>query len=350
MSKQPDILPCDALPRPLDDTPPTPEQYARFYALAKQVFDEAPWEYFVESQIVAVDREDGETDFVSVMGALGTHFAVAVYPTIACLDRFMTLDQLPQNEASDLFFEIPQLQLVFGSKTQLFPGERETIEASGIRFKNGKWPSAQAFVPGYYPWKAGAKGLKSLCDALEQLLAVLRNQTKIPFFQEQAEKFVTRFRENGEWHTAMRKQTIKAKRYAFEIPQDLLVQAKALPVRMMCMEADCFPMQIQFGKKGERAVCPRQMLLVDRVSHFLFSPDILTPEKGKEWSFIQSIVECLRQLVKLGFRPASFAFARESTADWLEPLCRLLDARLDTSPCNALNECRHEMESLFLSR
>jgi len=350
MSKKPDILPSDALPRPLDDTPPTPEQYARFYALAKQIFDEAPWNYLEENQIVAVDREDGETDFVSVMGALGTHFAIAVYPTISGLVCFMTMDQLPQDEATDLFFENPQTQLVFDSKSLLFPGEREAIAASGIRFKNGKWPSAQAYVPGYYPWKAGTKGMASLCDALEQLLAVLHDQTKIPFFHEQAEKFVTRFRENGGWRTAMRKQPIKAKRYAFEIPQDLLAQAQALPVREMCMEADCFPMQIQFGKKGERAVCPRQLLLVDRASHFLFSPDILTPEKGKEWFFIRPIVECLRQLVKLGFRPASFAFARGSTAGWLEPLCQLLDVRLDTSPCNALNECRHEMESLFLRR
>jgi len=347
MNKKDEPVSANALIRPLDDTPPTPEQHARFYALAKRVFDEAAWEYLEENQIVAVDREDGETDFVSVMGALGTHFAVAVYPSLTCLDRFMTLEELPNDEAQDLFFEVPQHQLVFGSKTQLFPGERETIAASGLRFKNGKWPSAQAFVPGYFPWKAGTKGMESLCNALEQLLAVLHDQTDIPFFHEQADRFVTRFRENGAWHTAQREQTIKGKRYAIEFPQDLLAQAKALPVHAMCMEIDCFPMKIQFGKKGERAVCPRQMLLVDRATHYLFSPDILTPEKGQEWAFAQPIAECLRQLVKLGFRPATVAFARESAADWLEPLCRLLGLRLDPSPCRALVECRREMERLL---
>jgi hypothetical protein len=126
--------------------------------LAKRVFDAAPWDELEESQVIAVERNAEDTDFISVMGALGTHFAIAVYPSLVCLDRFMTIDELPQHEAGDLFFELPQHQLVFGSKADLFPGERETIEASGIRFKNGKWPSAQAFVPGYFPWKAGAAG------------------------------------------------------------------------------------------------------------------------------------------------------------------------------------------------
>ena len=78
--------PAPPLLKPLDDTPPPPEQYARFYALAKRILDEAPWEYLEESQVVAVERNAAETDFVSVMGALGTHFAVAVYPSLVCLD------------------------------------------------------------------------------------------------------------------------------------------------------------------------------------------------------------------------------------------------------------------------
>lgn len=340
----------DTLSQPLDSTPPTAEQYARFYALAKQVFDETPWATLEEDQIVAVEREDGETDFVSVMGTLGTHFAIAVYPGLSCLDRYMNLDQLPQDEASDLFFEFPQHQLVFGSKTHLFPGERETIASSGIRFKNGKWPSAQAFVPGYFPWKAGTNGLATLCNALEQLLAVLHNRTEIPFFREQPDMFVTRFRADNKWHTALRKQMVKAKRCAVELPPELLAQARTLPVHAVCLEVDCFPMHIQVGAAGERAVCPRQLMMVDRASHFLYSSDILMPKDGQAWSFAQAIPECLRQLVKIGFRPATVAFARESTADWLEPLSQLLGLRIDPSPCRVLNECRREMERLFSRR
>ena len=248
-------LSAPPLLKPLDDTTPSPEQYARFYTLAKRILDEAPWEYLEETQVVAVERNAAETDFVSVMGALGTHFSVAVYPSLVGLDYFMTLDELPQRESSDLFFELPQHQLVFGSKSDLFPGEREAIAASGLRFKNGKWPSIQAFVPGYYPWKAGAKGLEALCVTLEQLLAVLDDTAEIPFADGMHEPFLTRFQKGGAWHTEMRTHEPKIFQQAIHLPHDLLAAVQALPVRVMCMEIDCFPMMTRIGDSS----CPSEL-------------------------------------------------------------------------------------------
>jgi len=342
--------PAPPLLKPLDDTPPPPEQYARFYALAKRILDEAPWEYLEEGQVVAVERNAAETDFVSVMGALGTHFAVAVYPSLVCLDYFMTLDELPQHEAGDLFLELPQHQLVFGRKADLFPGEREAIGASGFRFKNGKWPSVQAFVPGYYPWKAGANGLDALCVTLEQLLAVLDDTAEIPFASGMDDPFLTRLQKDGAWHTQMRTHEPNTFQYAIELPQDLLSAVQALPVQVMCMEIDCFPMMARFGKKGERPVCPRHLLMVDRASQFVFPSDIISPEEGKSWAFATAVPAILRQFVKLGFRPATAAFAREITEGWGEQLCKLLGIRLDRSPCDALLDCRVDMERLFARR
>ena len=342
--------PAPPLIKPLDDAPPSPEQVARFYALAKRILDEAPWEYLEEFQVVAVERNAAETDFVSVMGALGTHFAVAVYPSLVGLNYFMTLDELAPPESSDLFFELPQHQLVFGSKSDLFPGEREAIEAAGLRFKNGKWPSAQAFVPGYFPWKAGANGLDALCVTLEQLLAVLDGASEIPFARDMRDPFLTRLQQDGVWHTEMRTHEPKIHPYPIELPKDLLSAVQALPVRVMCMEIDCFPMMTRIGKKGERNVCPRYLMMVDRASGFVFPSEVISPEEGKTWSFAMVIPKILSQFVKLGFRPATAAFAREITEAWGEQLCGLLGIRLDCSPCNALLNCRADMERLFAQR
>ena len=342
--------PAPPLIKPLDDAPPSPEQYARFYALAKRILDVAPWEYLDESQIVAVERSAAETDFVSVMGALGTHFAVAVYPSLVGLDYFMTLDELPQQEAGDLFFELPQHQLVFGRKAELFPGERETIAASGLRFKNGKWPSAQAFVPGYFPWKAGAKGLDILCVTLEQLLAVLDDTDEIPFAHDMRDPFLTRLPKDGVWHTEMRAHEPKIFQQAIHLPQDLLATVQALPVKVMCMEIDCFPMMTGIGKKEERKICPRQLMMVDRASGFVFPSEIICPEEGKTWAFAIAIPTLLRQFAKLGFRPATAAFARTITEEWGEQLCKLLGIRFDRSPCDALLDCRADMERFFAQR
>lgn len=87
--------------RPLDDTPPTQEQYNRFYALAKHLFDLKPWEQLTENQLVAVDNGDGKPRFVSVMGALGSHFAVSVYSSLSCWRRFAILNHRPDYELTD---------------------------------------------------------------------------------------------------------------------------------------------------------------------------------------------------------------------------------------------------------
>jgi len=68
------------------------------------------------------------------------------------------------------------------------------------------------------------------------------------------------------------------------------------------------------------------------------------------WAFATAIQSILRQFVKLGFRPATAAFAREITEGWGEQRCKLLGIRLDRSPCAVLLDCRADMERLFARR
>jgi hypothetical protein len=50
------------------------------YDLMARVKELAPWHYLEEDDLFGViDPDTGEPNFVSVMGAAGEHFAVAVY-------------------------------------------------------------------------------------------------------------------------------------------------------------------------------------------------------------------------------------------------------------------------------
>jgi hypothetical protein len=203
----------------------------------------------------------------------------------------MTMINCPKTKRRICFSKIPSTTSSSTARACFFPGERETIAASGIRFKNGKWPSDQAYVPGYYPRKAGTKGMASLCDAFRQLLAVLRDQTKIPFFHERR-KVRDAFPRKRRMAHGHRKQPIKAKRYAIEIPQDWWYR------RSLARARGCAWRPIVSRCKYNRQERLTRGLSAPTAaggpaSHFLFSPDILTPEKGKEWFFIRPIVECL---------------------------------------------------------
>jgi hypothetical protein len=240
---------------------------------------------------------------------------------------------------------------VFDSKTRLYPGEREAISASGIRFKNGKWPSAQAYVPGYFPWKVGTGGMENLCVALEQLLAkVLSEDRDIPDFLDRDDPLCTRTCRCGVWSEAVRQHVPKISEEPFALPGDLLEAVRKLPVRVQCVEADCFPLLMPTGKEGTRMVCPRQMVLIDRASGLALAFELLMPEEGKEWSFVTAIPVFLTMLDRLGYRPATLTFAGEIMEAWATPLCAMLGIRVEQSLCEALLEYRAEMEDFFMRR
>jgi len=338
----------------LDDAPPTQEQYGRLYTLARRIFDVRPWERLQESQILAVESDPAggkEARFVSVMGALKTHFSVAVYPTLECLASFMEMDESPSLETVALLFERPFLQLVFDSKTRLLPGERETVAASGIRFKNGRWPSAQSFVPGYFPWKTGATETETLCEALEQLLAKLEAGWDIPEYRGRNGIFCTRSLRNGVWEETLRRHEPHVFNIPLDLPQALMQQILDLPQRDACIEADCCPMMmVRVGKPSQRQLCPRQLLLVDRASCFALGFETLSPDEGKAWSFSNAIPAFLKRLVTLGFRPRAMAFARPVMAAWAGPLCDMLGIAVDDAPCESLREVWHDVVSMLQRR
>lgn len=71
---------------------PTLEEWKRLYDLMAQVKKLAPWEWMEEDDIFGVQMpRTNEPGFVSVMGMLGEHFAVAVYQGAKGLGGFWNM-------------------------------------------------------------------------------------------------------------------------------------------------------------------------------------------------------------------------------------------------------------------
>ena len=55
-------------------------QWKLLYEAMRKLKDIAPWEYLEEDELFAVqDPDTNEIGFVSIMGAIGEHYAVSVY-------------------------------------------------------------------------------------------------------------------------------------------------------------------------------------------------------------------------------------------------------------------------------
>ena len=89
-------------------------QWGRLYDLTKRVRDLAPWKWMEEIDVFGVDMpQGGGTIFVSVMGAIDTHYAVAVYPDAVALTALWALHE-EKDVVPEHLLEIPAEPIVPG--------------------------------------------------------------------------------------------------------------------------------------------------------------------------------------------------------------------------------------------
>ena len=83
--------------------PPSLEQWTRLYELMGIIRELTPWEYMYEHNIFGVQfPEKGDLGFVSVMGNLGEHFAVAVYVGKKGFEGFLNMQRMGDRLAPEI--------------------------------------------------------------------------------------------------------------------------------------------------------------------------------------------------------------------------------------------------------
>src|SRR6266511_632875 len=83
---------------------PTIEEWGRLYAAAGRVKEMAPWKWMMEDEVFGVrNPERDEVGFVSVMGAGGEHFAVALYQGAVALYDFRALREVDNVETEGVW-------------------------------------------------------------------------------------------------------------------------------------------------------------------------------------------------------------------------------------------------------
>ena len=123
----------------MNEDTPTLEQWQRLYAAAAEVKALAPWQWMHEGDLFAVeDPASGRIGFVSIMGAVGEHFAVAVYLGGEGLRGFIAIGNARnrvRNRIVNLFIII---MCLFGNLKTFAPMGDADKTASGIFSKTTK--------------------------------------------------------------------------------------------------------------------------------------------------------------------------------------------------------------------
>jgi hypothetical protein len=336
---------------------PTNDQWRRLDEAAVLIKELSPWEWMTETDVFGVqDPETGEIGFVSVLGLLGEHFGVSLYPNPRALYDFWALEEAGPEINPDALLEIPQLQASFEDRNQLDNRDRKVIKELGLKFRGRKeWPMFRSYRPGFFPWFLEAEEARSLAEALDQLLEVApRFKKDRSLLVPEDESYLVRVpHQEGPtrvWEdTVMEVPPPEPVSIQVEMAPGALESLESLPQSGHEFEMDLFmfPAPIQ-GEKGERPVFPYMLLAVDAGTGMVVSTDLLEPVPSLEAMWGSVPLAVTRQLAGLGLMPERLTVGSELLFGLLQPLAEASRLELDlASFLPALYEAREALFGAF---
>jgi hypothetical protein len=339
------------------------EEWGRLYVAAGRVKDMAPWNWMIEDEIFGVrNPEREEVGFVSVMGAGGEHFAVALYQGAVALHDFLALSEAGRDGTvdsvmSERVLEIPQLQASFEDRGRLEREDRDIIKNLGLKFRGANsWPMFRNYAPGLFPWFLTSSEARFLTTALEQLLDVaprVRDDEDVLRGEEDDEFLVRVPRvENARlvWEDKIMRVPKPELKKAAPAPLDpqLLGSLKQLPEVTNVIEIGLTMLPMPAREKKDRPFFPYLLMLVDASSGVILGNDMLRPLPSLDAMRAEFPTKVAEHLLRLGVRPLRVAVRTETTARSLAPLADELGIRIKLSPTlPALDEAMEFMGRMF---
>ena len=333
---------------------PTNEQWRRLYETAALVKELSPWKWMTETDVFGVqDPNTEEIGFVSVMGLLGEHYGVSLYPNPRALYDFWALEEAGPEINPDALLEIPQLQTSFEDRGELDNRDRKVIKELGFKFRGRKgWPMFRSYRPGFFPWFLEAEEARFLAEALNQLLEVaprFREDRSLLAPDDQSYLVRVAHQEGGVhiWEDqVMEVPPPEPVPIQIEMDPQALETLERLPQSGHEFEMDLFmfPTPIQ-EEKGARPVFPYMLLTVDARSGMVLGTELLEPDPSLEAMWGSVPLALAWQLAGLELKPKEVTVGSALLFQLLQPLAE--SSRFELKRSHFLPALREAKEALF---
>jgi len=330
---------------------PTLDELRRLYEAAAHLKQEGPWEWMLEDEIFGVrNPETGEVGYVSIMGTLGEHLALALYLGSEGLYGFWRLSQGQEPDIPELILETRHLQVSFEDRNTLHAKDRETIKALGLKFRGQQaWPMFRSYVAGHAPWFVTPEEARFLLVAIEQALEVTRrlHDDPEPLEPPDRDQYLVRVHtEQGwvdEWFTPPPPPQYMP---PAPDPERLADMRRSLPHQQWILQASLSLMGIYVREKDQaRPYLPYLLLVVEAASGMIFGTELLFAEPSLEsmWGKVQA--EFVNILTRMQGVPYRIEVPDKRLHSLLAPIAAGLGTQLHISRrLPALDAARHALE------
>ncbi|MBX7233902.1 MAG: hypothetical protein K1X65_05910 [Caldilineales bacterium] len=341
----------------MNEDTPTLEQWQRLYAAAAEVKALAPWQWMHEGDLFAVeDPASGRIGFVSIMGAVGEHFAVAVYLGGEGLRGFIAIGNASEDDIQDTFFATPQLQASFEDRSLLNAQDLETIKRLGLKFRGrSEWPLFRSYRPGYAPWHLTADEAAFLTQVLEQVVDVAPRfrEHEALFYGAGVEGMLVRARSQSApaatWEDRrLPELPLEAEPVAVHIDGRLVERLAALPLGRNSVEIDLFMLPAPIREGKGRPYFAYNLLFVDGESGYILGFETLRVETTYDDMRVKTPELVVRQLLKNKIRPRTIRTRPGAMAALLKPLADYCGIALQPSKqLQSLDVARESLMSMM---
>lgn len=317
------------------------------YELMAKIKEMAPWQWLDEVNIFGVQRPDTqEVGFVSVMGALGEHLAIAVYRGTHGLYGLLGLQEKGglRLQPEDVL-AVPQLQASLEGREMVDKRDREIMKQLGLKFRGAQgWTLFRSYRPGFMPWHVTPDEARMLRLALEQTLEVAPCAKKNRLLLEPTipEHFMVRVQEDGKWRDiTLHIPPPPLVEVPYVVDPQLLESAKQLPKRDFTLEADLFMIPGGFRDKGERPYFGFMLLVVEPTRGFPLCAELLQPLPSMDALYEQLPNLLLKALVETQALPIGIRVRSDVLDQQIKKLAREVGFKTKhTSELRVLDQMR----------
>jgi hypothetical protein len=287
------------------------DEWSRLYQAAIRIKEMAPWEWMSETDIFGVQNpETGEIGFVSIMGALGEHYAAAVYLGPQGLYRFWDFEEAGSYASDDGLLAIPHLQASFEDRSELTKRDLDVIKTLSLKFRGRQaWPMFRSYRPGYFPWYLEAEEARFLSYALEQTVDVASRFREDPgiLTAGDEESYLVRVPQDGDTQV-WKDQVVQVSppepaTISVAMDVDALRKLKTASNRVASIEVDLFMFPARIGERGARPQCAQMLLVVESTSGMVLGSELLTLDPDLETMYGMVPTTVVRLLARTGIVP-----------------------------------------------
>lgn len=323
------------------ESSPTSSEWRKLYQAAIRVKELAPWEWMTETDIFGVqDPETDEIGFVSIMGMLGEHLALAVYLGAEGLYSFWGFQQIADSAPPEALLDMPHLQASFEDRGELSTKDRDVIKELGLKFRGRQeWPMFRSYRPGYLPWYLEAPEARTLTYALEQAAEVALRFKEDPALLDPSdeESYLVRVprevRGTLMWEDeVVRVPPVEPEPIPIVMDVEVLEWVKRLPRGEHTLEMDFFVFPVRIQEKGTRPYLPHVLLVVESHSGMILGHELLAPEPGLEemWGLVP--MEVVHLFARMGILPREIKVPSFRLLALLQLLEEELDVEVKVAP------------------